>query len=433
MDPIDSKWKQQLINGPFDQDGFTDALRQRIETRLEQHTPSPSTSVWKRPWIAAAGAALFLGLFVLGFAGERLLAPDKLAVMDQKKVPHSASAVVNDYEAGVRSAVLVGLRTDVTIAGSPGYKSEYRTLLIAPEASRLQVTAEGSGILMPYKMDFWRLGEEYIPTAEGGSVARVTAKLAEPARQLPVPSRNAVTKSDLLIALQSEKLVFVGNRYVAMEQSVLAKDVKGGLRNSNYVWVKDVPQLSAKATTPASAVASSPLQQPHVKLQDLYKTGVEPALRSITPVLPAADRTNPKATLDTAGESWTVVRQQGRWVAQVASYETVAADEGARYKLKNFPLDLPVEVVSHDQLVTDWADIKRVQPAAVDAYSSPNQDVVLVVTDRHLIVYPYQGALLSSPLLTVELQPQESVIMAHWAIDPYIDPWKKKVSTLLAQ
>ncbi|WP_159888178.1 hypothetical protein [Paenibacillus puerhi] len=434
MEPIDPKWKQQLTNGPFDQDGFTDALRQRIEARLENIVPAASIPLWKRPWTAAAsGLAVTLGLVVLVLGGQQLFPSADLPVQQQQEqAPQTAVQTATDYESTVRSALLVGLRADKPSGEAAGEASEYRTLLVAPVAKRLQVAAEGSGILMPYKMDFWRLAEEQSSTPEGGSIARWKAMLANASRsQSPLSLKIAPPKAGA--SSRSEKLLFVGNRYVAMEQRIIALDDKGGQEDSRYVWVKDVPQLASSAM-----MEVAPLQQPHVKLEDIFGSSIEPALRQITPVLPQAPEQSKvkavkAASVDTSGESWTVARQPGRWVAQVASYENDAPAGEPDYQLKELPLALPAEVVSHDKLTPDWVEIKRMQPAAVDAYSSPNLDVVLVVTERHLILYPFQGTLIPSPLLTVELHANESVIMAHWAVDPYVELWKKNVPVLLAQ
>ncbi|SDE08321.1 hypothetical protein SAMN02799630_04617 [Paenibacillus sp. UNCCL117] len=433
MEPIDNKWKQQLSNGPFDQDGFTHALRQRIEARLEHADPPRAAPVWKRPWIAAAGMAAVLGLFIFTLGGnEQLLPSPSKTGLEHEQAPQTASVVMRDYESSVRSALLVGLRTDRKLASGPGETSEYRTLLIAPDGGRLRVAAEGSGILMPYKMDFWHLSEQSSQDVRNGdSALRWTATLARAGRSAPKSGGSPAQPLRPSSAL-SERLLFVGNRYVAIEQQLTDRDEAGAARNSRSVWVKEVPQLAERT----AAVEASSLQQPHVKLKDIFGSSVEPVLRQITPVLPPAAGQSPtkEASLaDTAGESWTVSRQQGRWIGQVASYETAGSGEGVSYQLKDLPLALPVEVVSYDKLTPDWTQIKRMQPAAVDAYSSPNLDIVLVVTSTHLILYPYQGALIPSPLLTIELTPSESVIMAHWAVDPYVDLWKKNVPSLLAQ
>ncbi|WP_372814240.1 hypothetical protein [Paenibacillus sp.] len=427
MDPIDKELKQELSDGPFAQDGFTDALRKRIEERImTAEAPSSPTVRRIRPWLASAGAAAAAALLFLAVEGDRWFMPPA-STLDSAPMAATASQVVPDFESTVRTALLVGLRTDTKTAEPTEEKSEYRTLLIAPDDSRLKVISQGPGILMPYKMDFWRLREARTVNGEGRAYVYWSAALAASSRSADQSAKQVAALSN---AALTEKLLFVGNRYIAVEQKVMTRDKKGDLRSSRFVWVKDVPQLAG-----ASNPDEPPLQQPHVKLKDIFGTAVEPALQQLDPYLPLMpSEFQPKhASTDTWGESWTIARQQGRWIAKVASYENDASGDSQSYRLKDVPMSLPAEVVSHDRLVPEWGEIKRIQPAAVDAYSSPNLDVVLVVANRHLIVYPYKGVLLPNPLLTVELKPQESVIMAHWATDPYIDPWKKNVSAFLTQ
>ncbi len=99
--------------------------------------------------------------------------------------------------------------------------------------------------------------------------------------------------------------------------------------------------------------------------------------------------------------------------------------------MKDVPMELPASVVSHDELAVSWSEIKRLQPSAVDVFTSPKHDFVAVVTDRNIIIYPYIDQLIPSQLMTIPLQPNESVVMAQWATDRYVESWKQQVKAFL--
>ncbi|CAG7645771.1 hypothetical protein ACFQI7_26115 [Paenibacillus allorhizosphaerae] len=427
MDPIDKELKEGLTNGPFGhQDGFSDSLRKRIERRIEEKV-KPRRS--RMPWFAGTCVVLAAAACLLVGDWQSLLPHQAMNTAAETAQPIADIQYYADDQQAVplQSALLIGLRTDQQSPQIGEQFSTYRTLLIAPEQNRLQTIAEGSGILMPYKMSFWKIVNERRESAHEETrtlSAYLTSNSKTATRQLVAPPVKPLT--------QSEKLLFAGNRYMAVEQTLNDRSTKEAASKYEYVWVKELGQITGR-----DKLTMAPLREPHVTLRSIYGADTaDPAMRKLQPALPVqpgepASRTAAAAAADTAGESWTITRKQGQWVPQVADYSAQPSSKEHRYELKDFPASLPESVVSHDRLVAGWQEIKRLRPSANDAFSSPTEDMVAVVSERDVVIYPYQNRLIASPLLSFNLGRNESVVMVQWAVGDYVEQWKQQAKMYL--
>lgn len=428
MDPMDNELKKELARGPFSQNGFNDSLRKRIEERIDNQVAVRRPRRWSA-WSAGVSAVLASALLFLFVTDNRPLPlmQQEAAEKPELQQPSAAAPAPHgpDWEATVRSALLIGLRSDASAVENPQAPSTYRTVLIAPDRNRLQKTAEGEGILMPYKLDFWKIENE--PKATGSQETHMlTAHLAS---AKPKTSGSTDRGKPTQTVVRAEKLMFAGNRYVAVAQTTAGKSgAAPSPAQQDYVWVKELEQIAPGRRTPA------PLSEPHVTLRSVFAAAAVPVLKELKPAPPPTGSGHAElAAADLSGESWTIARKQGKWTAQLASYDGAAngAADGATYRLREVPLALPQSVVSHDELAVPWRDIVRVQPGAVDAFSSPNRDMVAVVTEQNIIIYPYADQWIPIPLMTLPLQPKESVVMIQWAMGSYVELWKRQVKTYL--
>ncbi|MBP1153887.1 MULTISPECIES: hypothetical protein [unclassified Paenibacillus] len=428
MDLMDNELKNKLADEPLTEEGFTDSLRQRIEARINEESIRPMP--WK-PWLGATCALLAFMAMLLLVDGQRLtslLRFNQPTFEDHTQHAGVRQPVEDHWESSIRSALLLGLRTDLPATGSRQEYSTYRTVLIAPEHNRLQKTAEGEGILMPYKMDFWKLGGQRLMTEEKEARMITAAKAAaKPKLEAALASAESIAKPFKL----SEKLLFAGNRYITVAQTVQTQDPASGKPvKYEYVWVKELLHIAP----PKREISLKPLEEPHVSLRGLLAAYAEPILQELQPTLPSQPGESESAAgvPDTSGESWTIVRKQGQWIAQLADYGSAENLTGTLgYRLKDVPIELPSSVVAHDKLAVSWNEIKRLQPSAVDVFTSPKHDFVAVVTDRSIIVYPYIDQLIPSQLMTMPLQANESVVMAQWATDQYVESWKRQAKAFL--
>ncbi|NHN30177.1 hypothetical protein [Paenibacillus agricola] len=436
MDPIDDELKKGMVSGPLIQHGFSDQLKKRIEQRVGEGKDK-SNSKWML-WFSGISTALIAVTVLITVNWQQLNGMvasqpylDKQASYEQAE----PLATVTLQSMPIRSAVLIGLREDHPAISNSSPYSTYRTLLLAAEKGEFRSIADGEGILMPYKSEFIKIITQSQTSVNEESrtlhAAVATGRGAEGALQLQ--QEEAPPAKPLKNA---EKLLFAGNRYLALSQTIRQRD-QGEANQSEYVWVKELDDLPALTKLP-KADSLMPTRDPHLSLRKLYGDSINPTLKAKPLKAPQDPGFHTAAGVleqaDENGESWTISRRQGKWVAQMASYN-VQPEKGAyRFQLEDMPLALPEAVVAYDQLAADWDDIRKLRPNAIDAFSSPNRELVGVVSDTDIKVYPFQDKLIAEPLLSLQLAPNESVVMIQWATqEPYIEQWKQKGRLLLGE
>jgi hypothetical protein len=385
--------ERDLQSGPYNRRGFTPELQQRIEERIERK----SRSRWLRIPLAAAAvsASCALAVFLQWQGGwPDAGKPAQPAAAGAPLPPAAAEQAVVPKPLPYDSGLLLGLRTDfqrksANNADAGSSDSSYRTLFIAPLNGQLDVAAEGKGILLPYGQSFWKI--DAVTESSGSRV--YSTLIAHPANR-PVPDRPPVLRPDEQ-ARHSERLLFAGNKYVTLEQNEVVQKGKRTLQTSR-VWVKELQQVNGEMTQPADNQAA----RRYVRFQDLF----------------GADKDR--------SDQWAIVRVPGAWVPNVAT--TTLEGDKESYSLKPVPLALPDAVVSHDQLCCTWADIRRVQPDAVDALSSPKKDFVAIITKSSIYFYEDRnGHIGDTPQLTINLNENETLVMAQWSTGAYVDDWVK--------
>ncbi|HLS54406.1 MAG TPA: hypothetical protein VK031_10550, partial [Tissierellaceae bacterium] len=89
----------------------------------------------------------------------------------------------------------------------------------------------------------------------------------------------------------------------------------------------------------------------------------------------------------------------------------------------------PKDLVNYNELVLPWEAVKRKIPEAIDVYSSPNEDFIVVVTHGDLQIFEIaNGQILDSkPVKTIDLPKNASIIMAEWATGRYANLWEEEV------
>jgi hypothetical protein len=404
MDLMDKELKDQLARDPFKRHGFDDRLRRQIEERLDEPVRK-RRGVFRLGW-RSSGIALAAMLLVLA-AVWAWKGPDirPLAGDGEESLLVTASGEQTEpapLEAGeaVASALLVGLRNDAEESG--GNNSSYRTVLIAPDRGKLAVVAEGGGILMPYKQDFWKI--EPVKTRSGGSLRLIAYNAENGSAPKSAQSLSAERSS------VNEKLLYVGNQYVSLAQLRGSED---GSAVREYRFVKTVEQLAADSLRPES----DPAAESHVAFEELF------AGRKVGK---GADALRQAQT-----EQWSIVRQPGQWVGVKFAGSTSLKPVDAA-SAEPVGTELPETVVKSDRLAVSWEDILRLEPAAEDAFTSPNGDLLAVVLQNAIDIYPYKQKDAAQQKLTLELAPAESVIMVQWAAsESYVESWKERVSAIL--
>jgi hypothetical protein len=406
-----------LSKEPLHKKGFTDELQQQILQAVDQKS-RPQHRYRPLVWIASISVVVTAALL---FPWDRLHPQTKASLMETASMKRDDSVSLTSPPP-ISSALLIGLRTEheeknnAHALPSTIY-STYRTMLIAPVRGELKKTAEGNGILMPYKQTFWKIDSLTQKTATDD----YRYLSAHPAEQLAKTEVFPDNPEEELHHV--ETLVYAGNQYLSVAESEEAWAGNSPVRNDR-IWVRTLLQLRDGRDVD---LASKPSTAQHISIRDLYGSTVNGILDSLSVKRQLTDQPT-----EITGESWTIARTPGHWVPRVSeTYVDAQSMKPGQYTLHEFPKALPEKVVSHDALYSSWSDIQSSWPKATDALTSPMNDLIVVFEENKMKFYPYGQSPDGDPLLILDLQPGEQLVMAQWATDHYVQDWINRVDKYL--
>lgn len=103
--------------------------------------------------------------------------------------------------------------------------------------------------------------------------------------------------------------------------------------------------------------------------------------------------------------------------------------ENSSYLYRDFNINiLPTkELISFDELLVPWKEIKSKVPEALDAFTSPNEDIAVILTYGYILIYRIDnGTLSDEPIERIKLNSGEKVVMAEWALGKYSLLWEEQ-------
>ncbi|AET69417.1 hypothetical protein Desor_3973 [Desulfosporosinus orientis DSM 765] len=367
--------------------------------------------------LTVSSAENFLGEF-MKIDEHRLLAFVQNNVLYLEKVSDQvdsslAGAKLNDVPASQQSypgssGVLLGLKIAKDSHANSNEKAElgdfdYQTLWLAVDDQELHPILKDKNIFFPRRSGFWELqtgsGQEGQKEGDGLSAHDVSTKVQD--TQLKTMT---LSRGDVKIEAGKKVIDYVGNDYVAVENDL------NGLR----LQVLPVDKISASEGIKASDLLGE------IGLA-AFSNARDQAGRALS------HNTNVTSIDDQdIQENFGLIRKNGHWYLRGRiNYRYQDADDFSHMDF-NVNLVPPAKLIAYDTLCLSWQYIKDRVPDAVDAFTSPNRNMALVITKTKLLVYAINGGqLVSEALAKIDLEPGTSVIMAEWATGSYVDNWEK--------
>ena len=125
-------------------------------------------------------------------------------------------------------------------------------------------------------------------------------------------------------------------------------------------------------------------------------------------------------------ESFGLSRRNGYWIMK--GRINYLDKEEELYKDFNLKIIPPKELVNYDELLIPWNKIKSQIPEAMDAFTSPNGDIILIITRNNILIYPIEnGEIKLKELSRIKINPSDEIIMAEWATGRYVNLWEEEV------
>lgn len=332
---------------------------------------------------------------------------DKLHMDERKDLSYRTQDMAAKDELQ-RSGIFIGLRS--TVSGSDdgeeqGERSVYRTIWISSHNQKLQSTLEAPDLLIPRRSGFWTLSvrtrkiddyfQDYIDlrTLESGLV-----NLKESSRENTVPEGNI-----------KKNILFVGDDYIAIEYS---KTIGSELVGPDRYMVLPLDDANSEKGIFVSDIAE-------VGMKDIFYKSAQSYLSS------KDMRINEDLEGIGQEDNFTMARRNGHW--------TLRGRLDLGHTSEEFTIGLsPIgKLINYDELHVSWDTIKEKIPMALDAYTSPNKELLVVITGNFIMIYTLDdGHISDKPIKKISIKKGESVVMAEWATGDYVARWEKSFNQL---
>jgi len=315
----------------------------------------------------------------------------------------------------LRSGLLLGVRVPVKTEDGLG-DYIYGTYWISCVDRTLNPVYYAKDIYLPRMDGFWKVRMEKILDREGTQDILVASKVSSTGRgsvSKKMIDAGAFTNTTERIETSLRKaIVYIGNDYVCVENTLYntegektGREAEKTLRtlpidNLDYMDGITISDLAGESGRMAMESAISELKE---------KSGKS--------MLVSADEKS-------QDKNFALYRKTGHWFFK----GRVNLDRQGQLSYVDFNLNLipPANMVAYDILQIPWTQMKDKLPHAVDIYTSPNQDVAVVLTANEILIYGIENKKLSDePLARYSLQEGSSVIMAEWSLGEYVPTWEK--------
>lgn len=307
-----------------------------------------------------------------------------------------------DIDKNKQSGVVIGLRSQRNQSENGDIdESKYRTLWISSIDKGDIIVKEKPNIIFPRISGFWELGvkKNVVDGYENESVYVKTYGYKE----------NKYIRDYFKDANSNiyRNVNFISNDYIALES--IKNDKSQSIVTDEYVVL------------PLDNIQ----QEKGLKIVDIEGSGGKVVQeKSFKSAIESHEDLKSKLETNLNEESFTVVRKNGHWVFK-GRVRPKSKDEDLflEYDIKILPSK---KLIVYDELKVSWNKIKERMPEALDAYTSPNSDIAILISKNSLFVYSIEkGELGERPLKKVKLNEEENVIMAEWALDEFVYKWDK--------
>lgn len=307
-------------------------------------------------------------------------------------------------EDALRTGILLGLKSlDLENKEEGIEKWNYRTIFIRSNDREIVSVYEMEGILLPRKTGFWKVSVER-EDKDGKINDNIRA----------VPLNKTLDKGAEMATKEKEEadntiknILYIGNDYISMENIHYRNK---GERLLEFYPIDNIGKVK-------------PLMISDVLGEAGKESFIEGANKEIL-----RDREEYKRSLidlKPNEESFGLFRRNGHWVFK----GRINFVENGVYTYENFNIKAipPKEIVYYDELSIPWNRIKSKIPDALDAFTSPNEDIAIILTHNEIIIFPMEdGEIGNRPIKNIELNSTEKIIMVEWAIGRYPKLWEEE-------
>lgn len=307
-----------------------------------------------------------------------------------------AEIVDEDYNSNV--GVMLALKTPRTDIGDGKYQdSRYRTLWISLKDNKLEPVLEKNNIIFPRLNGIWTIEKKEI-NEEDIHNEYFIAK--------PIDGReDTKIGNDISVSLYKD-INFISNDYISIER------FEEDDFNYSAPIYRTIPidNINSYQGLSINEIYSTEVKEKYER--DFNEAFNSLSLEEQNSLINKVDYTN-----------FTIKRIEGKWALVGKIISKNPNEKGVDFKLSINPNK---KILNYDTLLIPWKDLKGRFPFIEDAYTSPTGRIAIIIFNNKLFVYEIEeGSIKGNPLISIDLNEGESVIMAEWATGSYVDTWTK--------
>ena len=302
-------------------------------------------------------------------------------------------------------ALLVGIKTKSYDADTiPVYS--YATYLIREDAlSRRPRVYAAEQILVPHGNQSFTLLRYQIQDRNP------VYGVLESTFQALLTTADPNSKANTLIDTFNRSVTYVHDGFVAFDKNIVSLST-GVVQRKEEIFSLDALEKGNPYTVE---------QLTGKEGQETYREQVENRLQQLHPDIPANSLLEELDYTDIG-----IQRKTSDWSFHCTPQITVDGE------LRSAPLFLDllqsVPVMESDPLAVPWSQVTNKSYRASAAFSTPNKERVLILTDNELQYYRIlEGRIDRSPLLSIQLPSGSSIIMMETAYDTHADVWEDAI------
>jgi hypothetical protein len=309
----------------------------------------------------------------------------------------------------LRSGVLIGLCSTVPSTNEEDIFSErssYRTIWISSYNRDIKSTLEVPNLFIPRRSGFWTLKVK---------VRKYNEFLQDNIVLEPLVPRGTIIKEadqqnmTVLKGNIKKDLLFVSDDYIAVEYTW-----RMGTVTERGYRVLPLDDANSQNGILVSDIAGE-------NMKDIFYTSAQAHLVSNG----IKTNTELKDMITVTEDNFALERRNGNWTLKGR------VDLGNSYEEFTIGLSPVGKLVNYDDLHVPWDTIKEKVPMALDAYTSPNKELLIVITGNFIMVYTIKnGEISEKPIKKIDIKKGESVIMVEWATGDYVARWEKSFNQL---
>lgn len=319
------------------------------------------------------------------------------------------TAEASDEDA-LRTGILIGLKSLDLESKAEGFeKWNYRTIFIRANNKEIVSINEMENILLPRRTGFWKVSVDR---------EEKDGKINDKIVAYPV-NKPLHTESDNEIEVKTEvednktentikNILYIGNDYISIENIHYRNK---GERFLEFYPIDNIGKFKPLIITDVLGEIG----------KEAFDEGVNKEI-----LKDKEEYKNSLIDLKPNEESFGLFRRNGLWVFK----GRINYVENGIYSYENFNIKAipPKEVVYYDELSIPWNRIKSKIPEALDAFTSPNEDIAIILINNDIFIYTIEdGEISNKPIESIKLKPSEKIIMAEWAIGRYPKLWEEEL------